>query len=72
MPTIYEDNSQTEKNAVIFSYKEIAEYGRMDGDRFAFLDTKEGLVFDKVTYSEIRNVTSLNQVGAYIQKMIKK
>lgn len=71
MPAIYEDTSDSEKNSDTFSYKEIADYGLRDGERFAFLDTKEELVFDKSTYSEIENVTSLDQVGEYIKKMIK-
>ncbi len=72
MPMVYDNNTIAQVNGVTLHYKELAECGFSDGVRFAFLQTSEGLVFDKYTYPELKNSTTLDQVEDYILRMIKK
>ncbi len=72
MPMVYDNNSIAQVNGVTLHYKELADCGFSDGVRFAFLETSKGLVFDKYTYPELKDSTTLDQVEEYIIKMINK
>ena len=72
MPMIYDDSAYEEMNGVTLHLKELAEYGLGDGERFAFLATDEGLVYDAYTYPEVKKTDSLEQVGTYIEGLLKK
>lgn len=50
---------------------DVADYGFSDGVQFAFVETENGLVFDKEKYEEVANATSLDEVEKYVIKMIK-
>ncbi len=44
----------------------------MDGERYAFFETKSGLKFDRDAYKSIADATSLEDVEDYVRDMIKK
>ena len=49
MPVIYDDeNSIWEQNGAKLDKRDIADYGFADGERFAFLETEDGLVFSEM------------------------
>lgn len=50
---------------------DIANYGFYDGHRFAFIETENGLVFDKSVHEKIANATTLDEAEEYVLKMIK-
>jgi hypothetical protein len=47
--------------------RDIAEFGFPDGQRFAFLETDDGLIFDREVFSEIAGATTLDEVAAYVK-----
>ena len=72
MPMIYDDeNSIWEQNGAKLDIRDIADYGFADGERFAFLETEDGLVFSRDAYSSIANATTLDEVEDYIETMLE-
>lgn len=73
MPVKYDDMSYWEQNGTKLFLKDIAEYGFLDGMRFAFLVTEnKGLLFDRHAYPSIAKANSLDEVERYIEQMIDK
>lgn len=52
-----------------FCYADLAELRIGEGIRFVFLDTEEGLAFDRSTYEEIRDAETLDEVSDYARQM---
>jgi len=71
MPIQYTESYTRIENGTTLYMKDIADYGLMDGQRFAFLETEKGLVFSKWAYESISNASTLDEVETYIQSMIK-
>ncbi len=72
MPMIYGGDSVWEQNGAVLALQDIADYGFADGTRYAFLETEEGLVFDRTAYKSIADASTLEDVEAYIQIMLQK
>ena len=72
MPMIYDDeNSFWEQNGAKIDKRELADYGFADGERYAFLQTENGLVFSREAYSSIANATTLDEIEEYIEAMLE-
>lgn len=71
MPIKYTEKSFYETNGATLALKDIADYGFVDGVRYAFLKTDNGIVFSKWAYKSIESVTALDEIEAYIETMIK-
>lgn len=71
MPIAYDETSVWQISDSTLALKDIADYGFSDGSRYAFLETSEGIIFDKSAYPSIANVTTLDEVEEYILKMIE-
>ena len=72
MPMIYDDeNSFWEQNGAKLDKRDLAGYGLADGERFAFLETENGLIFSKEAYSSIANATTLAEIEDYIKTMLE-
>ena len=72
MPTMLDDKTIASKDGATLYDKELADYVFFDGERFAFLETSKGLVFDRWTYPALQGCTTLDQVEAYVLSMIKE
>ena len=73
MPIFYtEENSFLEYNNARLVQKDIADYGFPDGMRYAFLETEDGLIFDRYSYKTISDAKTLDEVEDYIQTMLEK
>lgn len=73
MPIFYtEENSFLEYNNARLVQKDIADYGFPDGMRYAFLETEDGLIFDRGSYETISDAKTLDEVEKYIKNMIIK
>lgn len=71
MPMIYDDeNSIWEQNGATLDKRDIADYGFADGERYAFLETENGLVFCRGAYGSIADATSLDEIEDYIKIML--
>ena len=66
MPVIYDNTSMYEHNGATLALKDIADFGFADGVRFAFLETSNGLVFDRQSYETISNATTLDEIEEYV------
>lgn len=67
----HDETSMWEENGTVLDLREIAEYGILDTQRFAFLETKDGLVFVRETFPQIKDAKTLEEVEAYILEKIK-
>ena len=70
MPMIYDSTSTYEHNGATLALKDIADFGFADGVRFAFLETSNGLVFDRQSYESISDATTLDEIEEYIMSKI--
>ena len=70
MPMVYDETSVREENGATLALKDIAGYGFPDGERYAFLETANGLTFARWAYPTIGDADSLEEIEGYILKMI--
>ena len=72
MPMIYDDESSIwEQNGAKLDKRDIADYGFADGERYAFLETEDGLIFARDAYVSIANVNTLDEIEDYIKTMLE-
>lgn len=62
MPISYDDEFVWEQNEATLRLKDIADYGFPDGERYLFLDTPNGLLFERDAYPSLQGVDSLDEV----------
>lgn len=72
MPIAYDDSFIWEQNGATLKETDIAPYGFADGVRYAFIETDNGLCFDRDSHADIENAESLDDVEAYVINMIAK
>lgn len=72
MPKLYGEDSICSMNGATLYYQDLAAYGLLDGERFAFLETEQGLVFDRSAYESISDAQTLEDIQAYVLGMIGK
>lgn len=72
MPFPYREDSLYSVNNSRLYLKELADYGFLDGMRFAFLETDRGVVFADSDFESIRHATTLEEIEEYVIEMIEK
>ena len=71
MPIKYDDTFYWEQNDTKLFWSDIAEYGFLDGMRFAFLvSDSEGIIFEREAYPSIAAANSLDEIERYIMQML--
>ena len=70
MPTAYSEHSYWEQNGATLFMKDLVDYGFADGQRYAFLETKHGLLYAKEAFPSMTKATTLDAVEQYIIQMI--
>lgn len=71
MPVAYDETSVWTIGDSTLAFKDIADYGFSDGSRYAFLETDDGVIFDKSAYTSIADVNTLDEIEEYVIKMIE-
>lgn len=71
MPIIYSTEEVWEENGKELKMKDFAGYAIIDTVRFAFMETEEGLLFERGTFPAIRDAKTLEEVEAYIMEKVK-
>lgn len=71
MPLKFSTEEVWEENGKQLKMSDIASYTILDTERFAFMETEEGLLFARDTFPKIQNATTLDEVESYIQENIK-
>ncbi len=73
MPMVYDDESSLwMENGARLDKRDLADYGFADGERYVFLETDAGLIFDRGAYDSIADVTTLDDVEKYIENMLER
>ncbi len=72
MPMVYREDSLWEQNGATLALADVAGYGLADGERFLFLETEDGLIFDREAYTSIADAQSLKEVEAYVLRMLEE
>jgi len=70
MPLKYDETAYRKENGNTLILTDLAEYGLGDGERWAFLDTPNGLVFDRYAYEGAANMTTLDEIRQYVIYML--
>lgn len=70
MAMVYDETSLFQANGGTLCLRDIAEAGLPDGVRWAFLETPEGLLFDRGSYAGAAGAQSLDEIESYIQRML--
>jgi len=70
MPLKYDETAYHEENGNTLILTDLAEYGLGDGERWAFLDTPNGLVFARYAYESAANMTTLDEIRQYVISML--
>ncbi|WP_325199177.1 hypothetical protein [Oscillibacter sp.] len=70
MPIPTDQDTGWKEGGSYFCYADLAEFYLGEGQRFAFADTAEGLVFDRSTYEAIAGAETLEEIAAYIREQI--
>ena len=68
----YDEGSLYQTNGASLCLRDVAEYGFPDGVRFVFLETAEGLVFDRHAHPEAAGAGDLDDIGVYIEAMLAR
>ena len=70
MPMVYDETSVWEQKGATLALRDIAECGLPDGERFAFLETADGLTFARQSYPSIQDAARLEEIADYILERI--
>jgi len=72
MPLVLDDETALwMQNDIWFDKREIADYGILDGERYAFLETDNDIIFATFAYESIQDATTLEEIETYIKTMIE-
>lgn len=71
MARMYNDESRWEQNGAKLMLKDVAVCGLMDGMRWVFLSTDQGLLFERSAYPGAKNAETLDDIEAYVIEMLK-
>lgn len=66
----YEETSVLKYNGAVLALPDVAGYGFPDGERYAFLEGPEGLIFAEWAYGALAGAETLDQAEAYVRAMI--
>lgn len=70
MPIVYSSEEVWEENGKSLKMTEFAKYAIIDTVRFAFMDTEEGLLFERNTFPAIKDAETLEEVETYIKEKV--
>ncbi len=71
MPIKYDETSIHEENDAKLALLDLAEYGLLDGERWAFLETAKGLVYYTWAYPSLESAKNLEEVKEIILPKLK-
>lgn len=70
MPKAYQAQDATTLNGATLYLQELAEYGLPDGERYAFLETEQGLIYARWAYEGLEGAQTLEDVTAYLAQRL--
>lgn len=70
MPITYNENSIREENGKELVLLELAEYGLADGERWVFLESSKGLMFNKEAYPSLAHAVDLEEIKEIVRSKL--
>ena len=70
--TKYDKSHYRTENKATLYWMDIAEYGLLDGERFAIIDSGDGLIYSKSTYRNLSEDSTLYDVESYIKNELNQ
>ena len=70
MPLKYDETHTLKENNSTLYLKDISEYGLLDGERFAFIQKEDRVVFANWAFESISKDSSLIDIERYVLDMI--
>lgn len=72
MPIAYdEENSYYQEGNTTLYWKDFVDFGLLDGERYAFLETEEGLLYADFAYPSLEGATTILEVEELILKTLE-
>lgn len=71
MPVVYDQKDAMGRNGAVLVFRDLASCGISDGMRWVFLSTDRGVHFARFAYSGAKDAVSLDDIEAYVLKMLK-
>ncbi len=71
MPIEYNENSIREENGNELVLLELSEYGLLDGERWIFLESPKGLIFNKEAYPSLAIAEDLKELKEIVATKLK-
>lgn len=71
LPIKYDETSTREENGMTLALLDLADYGLLDGERWMFIETADGLVYNKSAYPSFAKAKDLKDVKEIILSKIK-
>lgn len=71
IPVKYDENSLYSKGDSVLCLRDLAPYGLMDGERFAFLESENGLLFSEWAFPELKSTDNLDDAEEFILSVMK-
>ena len=70
MPRAYREDARWEQNGATLMLRDLAPRGLWDGMRWLFLETEQGLVYEKNSYPGAAGAVTLDDIEEYVVKML--
>jgi hypothetical protein len=70
MPIKYDESAFLEVDGEKLYWTDLADFSFPDGERYAFLETEDGLIFDRYAYASTQNAESLEAIEEYVKMML--
>src|SRR5699024_7151877 len=71
MPALYNENTTHEQSGNVLFLLDLAQYGFLDGERWMFLQSSEGLIYNKEAYPSLENTKDLDEAKEVIKSKIE-
>jgi hypothetical protein len=72
MPLKYDESQALEVDGEKLYWTDLANYSFPDGERYAFLESQDGLIFDRTAYASIQDAKTLEDIEQYVTMMLEK
>ena len=69
-PRAYREDARWEQNGATLMLRDLAPRGLWDGMRWLFLETEQGLVYEKNSYPGAAGAVTLDDIEEYVVKML--
>ena len=71
MPRRHDASHIWSQNGATLQMMDVSEYGFPDGERYLFLNTEQGLVFNRDAYPSLRDAKTLNDVERFMRERFR-